>query len=164
MGSESEPITRLLADIEEEHHALTALMARLPLAWLTQRRDGQWSAIDLLVHITAWQANALLVAQRLAAPDAPALAGDPTPGQVLGLDANRFNADLLVSHRDWTIDRALAWHNQVFADLMRALATLPADRLLGGSGPHGAQRWYACPALVHSREHRLDFEQRALLA
>jgi hypothetical protein len=163
MGSESDPITRLLADIEEEHHALTALMARLPLDWLAERRNGQWSAIDLLVHITAWQANALTIAHRLAAPGAPALVDDPMPSQALGLDTHQFNADLLESHRDWTIDQALAWHNQVFADLLRALATLPPNRLLGGGGPHGAQRWFARPALTHSREHRLDFEQRARL-
>jgi hypothetical protein len=160
MVIESEPVVRILAEIEEEHRALTTLIAVLPIDRLTERSDGQWSAIDLLNHITAWQANALTIARQQAAPDAPELDPALGAGRVLGLDAERFNAELLASHRDWTLDQALAWHNHVFAELKAALAALPPARLLGGPGPHGARLWYARPALLHAREHREEFQRR----
>ena len=64
MVAESDPLVRLFSDIEEEHRALTSLLARLSIDRLTERPGGQWSAIDLLVHITAWQENALKVARQ----------------------------------------------------------------------------------------------------
>lgn len=160
MVIESEPVVRILSEIEEEHHALTALIAMLPVNQLTERPGGHWSAIDLLTHITAWQANALTIARQQAAPDAPELDPALGPGRVLGLDTAQFNAELLASHRDWTLDQALAWHNHIFAELMAALAALPPERLLGGPGPHGARMWYARPALLHAREHREEFQRR----
>ena len=160
MVAESDPLVRLFSDIEEEHRALTSLLARLSIDQLTERPGGGWSAIDLLVHITAWQENALKVARQQATPGAPELDPAGGAGRALGLDTDAFNAALLDSHRDWTLDRALAWHNQVFAALRAALATLPPARLLGGPGPYGARIWFSRPALLHSRDHRLEFERR----
>jgi hypothetical protein len=156
----SEPIVRILADIDAEHRALTSLMARLSVAQITARPGGEWSAIDMLNHITAWQANALQVAHLQAAADAPEIEPDQGTSRLLGLDTDQFNADLLTSHRDWTLAQALAWHNRVHADLLAALAALPPERLLGGSGPHGTRRWVALPAILHPRAHRLEFERR----
>jgi hypothetical protein len=160
MVAESDPLVQIFSDIEEEHRALTSLLARLPIERLAERSGGQWSAIDLLTHITAWQENALQVARQQAAPGAAELDPAVGAGRVLGLDTDSFNAGLLETHRDWTLDRALAWHNQVFASLRAALATLPPASLLGGPGPHGSRIWYARPALLHSRDHRQEFERR----
>jgi hypothetical protein len=156
----SMPVTRVLSEIKAEHKALTSLAARLSIAQITERPGGQWSAVDLINHITAWQANALKVAQLAATPDAPPIEPDLSAGRILGIDADRFNADLLVRHQDGALDEALAWHYQVHTELLTALLAVPPDRLFGGPGPHGASRWYAVPAITHSRAHRLDFERR----
>lgn len=158
--TESDPIIRILAEIEAEHRALTALMARLTPAQIDARPAGGWSAVETLIHITAWQANALRVARDQAAPDAPPLDPEVGPGRILGLTTDDVNDDLLTTHRHWTLDQALAWHNRVNDELRRALVVLPPRRLLGGSGPHGACRWYGQPAITHSRAHRLELEKR----
>lgn len=160
MVFESEPIVRVLSEIDEEHKAVTSLLAFLSLDQLTERRGDQWSAVDLLIHLTYWQENALKVARQQAAPDAPEV--DPTlgAGRLLGIETDAANAEVLDRHRDWTLDQALGWYNRVYADLRAALAVLPSSRLIGGTGPRGARMWYARPALLHSREHRREFEQR----
>lgn len=159
MVIQSEPMVRILAEIETEHHELTGLIARLPMDRISRRVGGHWSAVDLVAHITAWQANALRVAELQAAPDAPEVDPALSPGRILGLDTNRFNDDLLVTHRDWSLDQALAWHNEISRKLRLALAALPPSRLLGGSGPFGSRMWYGRPAIIHSREHRQEFER-----
>ena len=156
----SEPLVRIFAEIEEEHHRLTALASRLSAAQIGGRPGGAWSAIDTIIHITAWQEHARRVAVAQAAPDAPEIDPEVSAGRVLGIDGHAFNAGLLDSHRDWTLDQALAWHNQVHSALRAALGRLPSARLLGGPGPHGARTWYGRPAIVHAREHRLDLERR----
>jgi hypothetical protein len=156
----SDPTVRIFAEIDEEHSAITSLVASLPLDMISSRKGGHWSAIDLLTHLTVWQAKALEIARQQAQPDAAPLDPAIGPGRVLGLDTDAHNAETLAERRAWTLDQALAWYNQVYADLRLALAEVPASRLLGGPGPHGAQMWYARPALLHSRGHRQEFEQR----
>lgn len=157
---ESEPIVRLLSEIEEERKALTALIAMLTVDQLTGRPGGQWSAIDLLTHITAWQAHALTVARQQAAPDAPEVDPAVGPGRILGINADIDNAATLAAQRDTTLDQALARYHEIYHALRAALVALPPSRLLGGPGPRGARLWYARPALLHSREHRQAFQQR----
>lgn len=156
----SEQIDLILAEIEAEHRAWAELLALVTADTVSMKLYGEWSAIDTLIHVTVWQENALRIARLQAAPDAPAL--DPSQGSagVLGIDVERFNQELLGSHRLWTVEQALTWSNEVAAELRAALATLPAERLLGGRGPHGAQLWYGRAAIVHSREHRHGLERR----
>ena len=160
MAIQSAPMVRILAEIEREHRALTSLMARLSPTQLTQGPPGGWSAIDTLNHVTAWQANALRIAESQAAPDAPELDPSLTPGRVLGIDVERFNADIQAQHGQISLDEALGWHNRVHMALLKALVSLPPKRVLGGPGPHGAQMWYARPAIIHTREHRQELEAR----
>jgi hypothetical protein len=157
---ESEPLVRVFSDIDEEHKAVTALIAMLTIDQLSRRPDGQWSAIDLLTHLTAWQAHALTVARQQAAPDAPDLDPALGAGRILGIDADADNAATLAANRDITLDQALARYNETYAALRAALVTLPPARLLGGPGPHGTRIWFVRPALLHSREHRQAFQQR----
>lgn len=157
---ESEPLVRIFAEIETEHRTLTSLIASLSVSHLTARPAGQWSGVDTLNHITVWQSHALTVARAQAQPDAPVLSPTIGVGAVLGLKSDEINAELLSRYGEWTVDRSLAWHNQVNTDLRRALAGLSPRRLVGGSGPHGAAIWYGRPSIIHSRVHRLELEQR----
>ena len=160
MVLESEPIVRILAEIDEEHKAVTTLIATMSIDQLSARKRGQWSAIDLLAHLTVWQAHAVTIARQQAAPDAPMLDPAVGPSRVLSIETDTHNMETLAAHRDLTLDRVLAWYNQVHADLRSALTVLSSERLLGGPGPHGAQMWYARPALLHSRDHRREFQER----
>lgn len=156
----SEQIELILAEIEAEHRAWAELLALVTADKVSMKLYGEWSATDTLIHVTAWQENALRIARLQAAPDAPALDPNQGSGGVLGINVERFNQELLGSHRLWTVDEALTWSNEVIADLRAALAALPAERLLGGRGPHGAQLWYGRAAIVHSQEHRHALERR----
>lgn len=158
-GRPDETRALILDEIVAEHRAWVRLVVGLDPERVTRRLEDGWSAVDYLVHVTAWRENALVVARRLADPDEP----DPGPtrgaGRILGIDVDRFNAETLASHRGWDLDRALAWSEQVDSDLREALAALPADRLLGGPYRHGARRWYWRPGVVHPREHRGRLER-----
>jgi len=107
-----------------------------------------------VVHITAWQDNALQIARQQTVPDAPDLNPHSSPAGILRLNVQKFNDEVWGSHQDWTLEQALAWHTQINTALRAVLATLPAERLLGGSGKYGARMWYWRPAVIHSREHR----------
>jgi hypothetical protein len=78
----------------------------------------------------------------------------------LRINVQQFNEQVFNSHRDWTCDRVIAWHNQTNADLRLALTTLPFERVLSGSGKYGTCMRYWRPAVIHSREHRHALERR----
>jgi hypothetical protein len=160
---DSERIEHILAEIESEHQVLTKLLSGLPACQVSSRAGDEWSAVDALVHITAWQNNALEIARLQAAPDAPDLNPRSSPAGILRLNVDQFNEKVFNAHRDWGLDQAMAWHNATHADLQSALAALPPERLLGGPGKHGARMWYWRPAVVHSREHRHRIEKRLLI-
>jgi hypothetical protein len=149
----SQPLVRILQEIEAEQRALTTLLVRLTPDQLTDWSGG-WSPVDTLNHITAWKENALRVARSQAAPDAPALDPEARVGQILGLDTDRFNDESTRRHQAKSLAEALDWSNDVHRALLDALVRLPVDRVLGGSGPYGARLWYARPGIGHVREHR----------
>lgn len=72
----------------------------------------------------------------------------------LHINVDQFNADIFSAHQRWTSERALEWSERVTSELLAALGKLPPERLLGGSGRHGARMWYGMPAFVHSRGHQ----------
>lgn len=155
-----ELVERILAEIGLEHRALIQLCNGLRADQASSRTNDEWSAIDVLIHITAWQDNALRIARLQAAPDAPVLNPHSGPAGVLRINVERFNEEVFISHRDWMLEQAMAWHDQTNADLRSALAALPSERVLGGCGKYGACMWYWRPAFIHSREHRHALEQR----
>jgi hypothetical protein len=173
MIAQPEQVEHILTEVESEYRAVLHLVEKLSPAQASSRAEDAWSAIDVVVHIAAWQNNALQIAQRQAAPDAPDLDPDRGPAGILRLDVQRFNDEVWNAHRDWTLEQAVGWYMQTNADLrflaalgtndVSALAALPAERLLGGSGEYGACLWYWRAAVSHSREHRHSVEQRGLI-
>jgi hypothetical protein len=63
---------------------------------------------------------------------------------------DRFNAKILAARGNWSPPQAIEWANAVHRELLAALRTLPAERLLGGRGRQGARMWYWMPGFVHS--------------
>src|SRR5574337_332560 len=107
MVVQSEPIVSILNEIESEHIALTKLLNGLSADQVSSHLDDDWSAIDVIVHITAWQDNALQIARSQAAPQAPALNPRSSPAGILRLNVQRFNDALFASHHDWTFDQEI---------------------------------------------------------
>lgn len=160
MVAQSEKLEHILAEIESEHQTLVQLFSGLAVDQASSRPDDEWSAIDVLTHITAWQDNALRIARLQAMPNAPVLNPRSSPAGILRINVQKFNEQVFNSHRDWTRDRVMAWHNQTNTDLRLALTTLPFERVLSGSGKYGTCMWYWRPAVIHSREHRHALERR----
>jgi hypothetical protein len=73
MVVQSEKLEHILAEIESEHQTLVQLLSGLAVDQASSRPNGEWSAIDVLAHITAWQDNALRIARLQAMPNAPVL-------------------------------------------------------------------------------------------
>jgi hypothetical protein len=152
--STEESISLILVDIKTQQQAWREFLTSLSTEQATEPADGSWSAIDTLIHITAWVENGLQVAHLQARPD------EPDPGPTRGpaghphINVDRFNADVFSAHQGWTREQALEWSDQVGNELLTALTGLPPERLLGGAGCHGARMWYWMPAFIHSRGHR----------
>lgn len=151
---------RFVAGVRAEHRAWMELFGRLTPEEATVRPEGGWSAVDALVHVTAWKENALKVARLQAEPGAPEIEPSKGSAGALGINVDAFNAEVFEAHRDWTPERALTWSERVHVELVSALAALPEERLLGGRGRHGARRWCSLPAMSHPREHLNELEQR----
>lgn len=151
---------RILADVGAEHRAWMGLMGRLSPEEATARPKDGWSAVDALVHVTAWKENAAKVARLQAEPGAAEI--DPNQGSAgaLGINVDAFNAEVFEAHRDWAPERAVAWSEQIHRELLSALSALPEERLLGGRGRHGARRWCSLPAMSHPREHLNEVERQ----
>jgi hypothetical protein len=149
----SQPLVRILHEIEAEHRALLTLLVRLSPDQLTDWSGG-WSPVDTLNHITAWKENALRVALAQAEPDAPALDPEARVGQILGLETDRFNDEITRQHHQKSLAEAIEWANGAHRALLDALVRLPVERTLGGAGQYGARLWYARPGIGHVREHR----------
>jgi hypothetical protein len=159
--SDSDPqIAEIIREIDAEHAAWLDMVGRLPADQLVSRPPGGWSILDMLLHVASWKENAVKVADMQAAPDAPSPAQEQTPAGILGLDDWRFNEDFMIEHRDWTLERSLEWSTKVHTRLIQALTDLPADRILGGTGPNGARLWYWSPAVIVSERHRKEAGDR----
>lgn len=158
----SDRLPKILEAMDDEHARWNALVGELGEFEATRRSRNRWSAADTLNHVTAWNQNALRVAQMQAEADAPR--PDPSLGSypILGLgpDIDTYNAELMRTCEDWSLERSLAWADEIHAELRRALERVAADRLIVPDGPHGIVGWLLLPAIEHPPEHRLRLERQ----
>lgn len=150
---------RFFEEAAAEHAAWRDLLSSLPPEVARARPEGRWSAVDALVHVTAWKENALRVALLGADPGAEV---DPRKGAAgnLRIDIDRFNDEVFRTHIDWTRERVLAWADEVDGRLRVAVSALPEERLRGGPSRSGLPRWCTRPWVQHSREHRRELGRR----
>jgi len=118
-----------------------------------------WSTLETLIHVSAWQANVLEVARRIEAGQITKIAPSHTACGLLKIDLAAFNAEILDSHRTWTLTQALTWKNQTLTELCHLLPELPAETLFGGRHLCGACNWYFMPTVKHSRNHRREAQK-----
>lgn len=153
-ASTQEPMALISTEIREQHEAWRSFLAGLTPEQAARPVHGPWSAIDGLVHVTAWIENGLRVAHRQAQPGEPDPGPHRGPAGYLHIHVDQFNADVFHAHQGWALERVLAWSDRINGELLEALAALPTERSLGGAGRYGARMWYWMPAFIHSRGHR----------
>lgn len=154
-----DPRPRILASLEESHRAWQDHVMSLSAEVATRRPEGDWSAVDAWVHVTAWKANALAVARLAADPDAGV---DPTKGAAgnLHLDVDEFNAQMLAERAGWTPEQARHWADEVDDGLRQAIGALAPQLLLRQAGGPEVAAWCARPLMVHPGEHLADLRSR----
>ena len=160
MRSESEQIKNILAEIELEYQTWLDLIYGLTEEQITSQLEDDWSVVETLIYITAWQANALHITQQQADSDALRLNPHGSPAGILRINVDKFNQEIFDFHRDWSLDQALSWYKETNASLRSALMILPSDRLFVKLDQQAACMWFWRPAVIHSREHRHALERR----
>jgi hypothetical protein len=135
-----------------EFEALDGLVAHVrPGDWdrLVPRPETRdpWTFKDAVVHIVYWKAHSARVFR-----------GEKAPPEERGLDVATLNHLIWEQWRDRSLEDVVAWHRDVHADVMRALATRPEEWF--SRREHAAQ-W---PADFdgHSAGHRHKDLERAL--
>ena len=160
MTKSSELTQYLIDEIEQEYPNWLDLIASLTPGQLAKRPEDGWSVVDVLVHVTAWQENGLKIADTQKDPQAQTPDAQFGPSRVLNIDFEDFNQRVFEAHRDWGMEQALAWFESINSSLRSALKELPIERLYTDANKRAPFNWFWRPAIVHSREHRLDVENR----
>jgi hypothetical protein len=156
----SDRLPKIFEAMDDEHAKWLELVGDLGEFEATRRSRDRWSPVDTLNHVTAWKGNALEVARRQSAPDAPRPDASLGSAPILGLDVDAFNAEALERLASSTLAEASAWAERVHGELRDALGALPPDRLIVPDGPHGIVGWLLLPAIEHPPEHRLRLERQ----
>ncbi len=160
MEANKELVKYLMDEVSQEYQNWLDLIHGLSAGQVSARPEDGWSTIDTLVHVTAWQKNGLSIAEAQKNPRA--VYPDPQfgPSRVLNIPFEEFNRRTFEEHKDWTLQQALEWFEKVNFELRAALQALPIDRLFPEPDKRIPYNWFWRPAIVHSREHRLDIEGR----
>ncbi len=160
MKSGNESVNYLISEISREYQNWLNLVTALKPEQVSKRPEEGWSVIDTLVHVTAWQNNGLSIAEEQKNPKA--IYPDPSfgPSRVLKIPFQEFNDRTFAEHKEWTLQQALEWFEKINMDLRSALLTLPVERLFPDPAKRIPYNWFWRPAIVHSREHRLDIDER----
>jgi hypothetical protein len=150
----------LIDEINQEYQNWLDLISGLTPEQLTRRPEDGWSVIDTLIHVTAWQGNAIKIAKEQKDPGVPVPDPQFGPSRVLHIYFEDFNQEIFQAHKDWSLKQALDWFEKTDVDLRSALLELPEERLFPDPNKRQPFNWFWRPAIVHSREHRMDIEER----
>lgn len=126
--------TELLAQIETEHRRLEQNILALSEAECTQPGVvGEWSAKDLLAHLTAWEQRLLQRVQ-----------GQPETGA--DLSTHEFNEQLYQANRTRSWAEVRAAYEQSYAQVLALIERLPEAELMRwqqhfGWNTYGHYRW-----------------------
>jgi hypothetical protein len=111
----------VIARAKREHARLDRLVERLGAADWRRRvprppaRDP-WTVKDALAHIVYWKEHTARV-----------IRGERRPPELRGLDVPRINRLVYVRWRRRRPGEVVAWHRRVHADVLRTLASTPAE-------------------------------------
>ena len=130
--------TEVLALIEEQHAALAAVLATARDDEMTQPGVmGEWSAKDILAHITAWEQWLL----RWLRGDAEALAQRRRMRDEFDTVVDEMNAATFAAHRDRALADVRAAFDASYQQALRTVQELADERLAENERVVAANTW-----------------------
>lgn len=144
--------TQLLAQMEQWRNHVEPQLVLVTAAELLQSEAGDWSLLDKLAHLAAWDAEAVLALARVKQ------GGKPRYLNISPVETDKLNAQWLVENRGRPVERVLGDFQGVWRQLVRQVRGFaPADLedikrfpwLQGKSLVDFVDGW----VLQHEREH-----------
>lgn len=144
--------TQLLAQMEQWRNHVEPQLVLVTAAELLQSEAGDWSLLDKLAHLAAWDAEAVLALARVKQ------GGKPRYLNILPVETDKLNAQWMVENRGRPVERVLGDFQGVWRQLVRQVRGFaPADLedtkrfpwLQGKSLVDFVDEW----VLQHEREH-----------
>lgn len=143
---------QLLAQMEQWRNHVEPRLVLVTAAELLQSEAGDWSLLDKLAHLAAWDAEAVLALARVKQ------GGKPRYLNILPVETDKLNAQWMVENRGRPVERVLGDFQGVWRQLVRQVRGFaPADLedtkrfpwLQGKSLVDFVDEW----VLQHEREH-----------
>lgn len=143
---------QLLAQMEQWRNHVEPQLVLVTAAELLQSEAGDWSLLDKLAHLAAWDAEAVLALARIKQ------GGKPRYLNISPVETDKLNAQWLVENRGRPVERVLGDFQGVWRQLVRQVRGFaPADLedikrfpwLQGKSLVDFVDEW----GLQHEREH-----------
>ena len=143
---------QLLAQMEQWRNHVEPQLVLVTAAELLQSEAGDWSLLDKLAHLAAWDAEAVLALARVKQ------GGKPRYLNISPVETDKLNAQWLVENRGRPVERVLGDFQGVWRQLVRQVRGFaPADLedtkrfpwLQGKSLVDFVDEW----VLQHEREH-----------
>lgn len=143
---------QLLAQMEQWRDLVEPQLVLVTAAELLQSEAGDWSLLDKLAHLAAWDAEAVLALARIKQ------GGKPRYLNISPVETDKLNAQWLVENRGRPVERVLGDFQGVWRQLVRQVRGFaPADLedikrfpwLQGKSLVAFVDEW----VLQHEREH-----------
>lgn len=143
---------QLLAQMEQWRDLVEPQLVLVTSAELLQSEAGDWSLLDKLAHLAAWDAEAVLALARVKQ------GGKPRYLNISPVETDKLNAQWLVENRGRPVERVLGDFQGVWRQLVRQVRGFaPADLedikrfpwLQGKSLVDFVDEW----VLQHEREH-----------
>lgn len=143
---------QLLAQMEQWRNHVEPQLVLVTAAELLQSEAGDWSLLDKLAHLAAWDAEAVLALARVKQ------GGKPRYLNISPVETENLNAQWLVENRGRPVERVLGDFQGVWRQLVRQVrGFVPADLedtkrfpwLQGKSLVDFVDEW----VLQHEREH-----------
>lgn len=143
---------QLLAQMEQWRNHVEPQLVLVTAAELLQSEAGDWSLLDKLAHLAAWDAEAVLALARVKQ------GGKPRYLNISPVETDKLNAQWMVENRGRPVERVLGDFQGVWRQLVRQVRGFaPADLedtkrfpwLQGKSLVDFVDEW----VLQHEREH-----------
>ena len=146
----SEAKTKALAELAAAHMAFKETVSGIPEERLLVPMQGEWSAKDLIAHISSWHEQTALDARRFARGHVPSIAA------FREADVDEWNAFLMRPRKLFPAAQVLSEMDGSYAMLVEALASVPQAMfepgkmlpnvlaiVIGHYGHHGSdiRRW-----------------------
>ena len=123
----AEPKAKALADLAAGHVAFKEAVRGIPEDKVTVPMHGEWSAKDLIAHVSAWNEAASLDLHRLARGHVPCLAAFREE------DVDEWNDFLMRGRKLFSPAQVFHELEGCYDMLVEALETVPAKMFEGGS-------------------------------